>query len=875
MSPDGTGDAPPGAIALSARPPSVGDRRAIALASLAALLMLVVVSPFGEIPAAQAQVFVRVYQSVGLGAALVAAALLVGQLALQRSRAVRLLAGAYLFAGLTALANLLLMPAVTGVNAKQPHIATWLAVFWHLGFPIFLIAYALLDGRQDDAAPQTAGWTGIGRDVRRLATCTAASGLVMAGSLPWLPAVGELLPIAQARTLRAVVQTLLCLAAAGLLWYHARRSALNRWLLLVVALWACEGLLAAAFGTVGLGFGNYRARLFGMLATAVLPIVLLRENLRVYVRLVRLHQSAQAQLAEAETRTLTSSRDRDEALEALQRHVEALNVARREAESANRAKSAFLATMSHELRTPLNGVLGTVEVLQRSVLDEAQHEMVAMVRESALALQVLIDDILDVSGIEAGELRLEQRPMALAPVLERAIQVALPTARKHGIDLQLHADPGLPERVRSDARRLHQVLMHLVGNAIKFSVGTGRPGQVSLRASCDTEPVDPAWVTLEVEDNGIGIEPDRAEALFAPFIQADDTTTRRFGGSGLGLTLCRRLVTGMGGTITIRSTPGAGSCFRLRLPFERAPAVAETAEQAAAETAAAALPVAAARAAGDGAATAATAGAILVAEDNETNRRVLTRQLELLGYRAEVVDDGPQALQRWGEGGHALLLTDLHMPGMDGYALARAIRAQETDGRRRPIIALTANARPADLQRCLDVGMDGFITKPVMLERLRAALQQWLPPAAAPDGALQPQDASTPAADERPAIDLAVLATLVGDDAQVQRDILLEFQRCSLEDASALRAACADGAGAVGAALAHRLKSAARSVGAARLGALCETMERAGGGASADWLQAWMAGFDDEMMRVTQALARVLHAQGPDAAAAPTGQPLH
>ena len=555
-----------------------------------------------------------------------------------------------------------------------------------------------------------------------------------------------------------------------------------------------------------------------------------------------------AQLFSATTRDLRRSRAH------LRERTAELQRAREAAESASRAKSAFLAVMSHEIRTPMNGVLGTADMLARTPLSDQQASDVQVIRSSALSLLALIDDILDFSKIEAGRLELERVPVEVEALAQAVCETLHPVALTRGVDLLLYVNPALPAQVRSDATRLRQILFNLVGNAIKFSAGRPElPGKVSLRLERAVAG-DGDKLLILVRDNGIGIPPETQARIFGAFEQADAAISRQFAGTGLGLAIVKRLVTQMGGDIDVRSALGHGASFEVRLPMEpvadgtacqrprlagvdafvvgddeRSAVIAAYLEGTGASLHRVADVADAVRMAGtcampvvlhtvsddapaapgrppdaaatdhlgwvqivlgrrcrpavtgprtvtlDGhcvvgseltAAVASVAGlarpdalrvaaplppapggsgmastpepvgglTILVAEDDAVNQIVLARQLASMGHAADVAGNGTEALRLWRTGRYALLLTDLQMPGLDGYALVEAIRHAEAahgnqHGARMPILALTANAFPEDRARATAAGVDGFLTKPLLIDVLQAALRQWLPAA--------------------------------------------------------------------------------------------------------------------------------------------------
>jgi len=488
--------------------------------------------------------------------------------------------------------------------------------------------------------------------------------------------------------------------------------------------------------------------------------------------------------------------------------------------AASRAKSEFLANMSHEIRTPMNGVVGMVDILQQTELTAAQQRMVGTISDASLALLNILNDILDYSKIEAGKLAMESIPTHLREVVEGVAQLMVASSNGKLFDLSVFVSPSLPHWILCDPTRLRQVLLNLLGNAIKFTCNQeDRPARVLLHVEPFTLEDGRPGVQLRIIDNGIGISPESLPKLFQPFTQGDESTARRFGGTGLGLSISQRLAEMMDGRISVRSTLGEGSEFTVELPLqEAAPGRAPAAEPS----------LDGVRVAGTKAPTveeALLAGQlILLAEDNETNREVMLEQLRLLGYAAEVAEDGVAALEMWRSGRYALLLTDCHMPNMDGFELTAAIRRAEPDDTHLPIIAITANAMQGEAQRCLARGMDDYLSKPLRLNELRPMLAKWLPLA---DEAAQ-EIHEEPIPTLLAVWDAATLTRLVGDNPTMHRRLLERFLLSAQEQVAAIGAAATAGDTGTVADVAHKLKSAARTVGATLLGELCQEVESVG-----------------------------------------------
>ncbi|WP_310448049.1 ATP-binding protein [Thiobacillus sp.] len=665
----------------------------------------------------------------------------------------------------------------------------------------------------------------------------------------------------------------------------------------------------------------------------------------------------------------------------------ALRKAKEEADSANQAKSSFLAAMSHEIRTPMNGVVGMIEVLRHTPLNSEQEDLIKTIRDSAFGLLNIIDDILDFSKIEAGRLEIEHIPVDLGNVLEGIGDTLYPLVAKKGIQLLTYCDPALP-RVYGDPTRLRQILFNLGGNATKFTGNNpAMAGRIVIRIECAPSPVaGHIRVAMHVEDNGIGMSPETQSKLFRPFSQAENSTTRRFGGTGLGLTICRRLADMMGGQIELQSTEGKGSAFSVLLDLEPAPADPTTTrygltglsvpllcseprasiflEHYLAHAGATVWPVADSEAlslkAGELAArhaaqvividtmgdprigqmlresivddipgvplrfvfldrgqrrhprhegedglvidldaihrdkfllaVAAASGRvplemeqaahsseprrepmtvdeaealgqlILIAEDNPTNQKVLLHQLGVLGYAAEVAEDGRAALEKWRSGRYGMLLTDCHMPEMDGYELSLAIRAGQSDGQHLPIIAITADALKGADKQCFAAGMDDYLTKPIQLELLREKIRKWMPASKTPASAepIAP-DAAPPAEmaisgnapEDTSAVDTRTLIEMLGmDDPAMLADFYMDFLRTGERTLAEMQQAHLDLRSDEIGRLAHRLKSAARTVGAHALADCCQALEQAGKQADASAIDVQMGHFPELFSQV-------------------------
>lgn len=374
-----------------------------------------------------------------------------------------------------------------------------------------------------------------------------------------------------------------------------------------------------------------------------------------------------------------------------------LQIALSKAEAATKAKSDFLAVMSHEIRTPLNGIIGMTQLLAMTHLSDEQREYLSTVASSSDSLLILINDILDFSKIEAGKLELEHRSFNLLHEIKSIFQLYQVVAQQQGLHFTLEITETLPKQVLGDSLRFRQILSNLISNALKFTI----TGEVSIHIRHDIFASDKVRLFIDVRDTGIGIASEKVNKLFQSFSQVDSSTTRQFGGTGLGLVICERLVKAMHGVITVRSQPQKGSCFsfNIELDLDTEP----TAELLAKIPT---MPVIS------------STMKILVVDDSHINRRVALRLLEKLNIHADAANSGFEALDRVQTETYDVILMDMQMPEMDGLETTQKIRQLHLT--KRPfIIALTANAFDSDRERCLQAGMDEFLTKPFVFEDLQ------------------------------------------------------------------------------------------------------------------------------------------------------------
>ncbi|MES2126545.1 MAG: MASE4 domain-containing protein [Pseudomonadota bacterium] len=669
------------------------DGRARTLAKavgLASLLVFLALAPFTKTPLPALSAFIPIYESALLLNDLITAVMLFGHFLILKSRATLVLACAYLFTAVLIIPHALAFPGLfsaTGWIGAGSQSTAWLYVFWHVGFPVCVIAYAILNRRPP--APLA--------NAPRAALLAIGAVLASAAAATFLCTVGhDLLPpilVAGTYSLAGHVSlstTWLCSAAAlVVLWRLSTRSTLDLWLMVVLGAWLCDIGLSAVLNGGRYDLGWYAGRIFGLLAASYVLIVLLLESNKLFARLTVAHEQA------------------------VQRNAE-LQEARRYAEQANQAKSAFLSSMSHELRTPLNAILGFAQILASDklpVTPEKRQEFNGHIYKAGKHLLVLINEVLDLAKIESGTLALSPEPVGLAELMEECRVMMAPLAERHALRLEVIVAAGW--HVQADRTRLKQVLLNLLSNAVKYN---RRGGSVSV--VCEALPDQ--RLRISIRDEGEGLDAAQMEQLFQPFNRLGREGSD-IEGTGIGLTVTKRLMELMGGSIGASSVVGQGSVFWLDLQIARAVQIVPLATPAYVMD--------------TGLGAARQLRTLLYVEDNPANQALVREMIAMRpDLRLLTAPDAALGIELARAHRPDLILMDIHLPGMSGTEAAAILR-QDPQLAHIPVIALSANAMPHDVAKGMRAGFFHYLTKPINVEEFFIVLDRALasPRAADPE----------------------------------------------------------------------------------------------------------------------------------------------
>jgi signal transduction histidine kinase/HPt (histidine-containing phosphotransfer) domain-containing protein/ActR/RegA family two-component response regulator len=483
---------------------------------------------------------------------------------------------------------------------------------------------------------------------------------------------------------------------------------------------------------------------------------------------------------------------------------------------AARLKSEFLANMSHEIRTPMNGVLGMIELLARSPLDEKQHRFLSTLQTSAGGLMSVLNDILDFSKIEAGKMELREENCGVRLLVDEVTELFAARSELRGVHIIAKVEHDVPSQVEADTERVRQVLSNLVGNAVKFT----ESGSITVHASVEENKGQLFQLRFEVIDTGIGIDPALQGKLFEAFSQVDGSLTRKHGGTGLGLAICKQLVALMKGRMGVSSEPGRGSTFWFVLPLRRLESTGSLEQPSALSTRPLALPPSSK----DGASR-----KILVAEDNPINQEVIRQVLSELGYEAFSVENGLEALTALEQEAYPMLLMDCQMPELDGYGAAREIRRREAGARHIPLIAVTAHAFEGEREKALSAGMDDYVTKPISAAVLSEVIQRWWPKSLS----RQPESGGCLTSKAVAGVSVEPVARVLDPSVRRSPAVAKIFLQHVPEQIVSIGQALETRNEAALKAASHKLKGSCLAVGVPRMAELCGALEAGQGDAAA------------------------------------------
>jgi len=713
---DRTAREPPAAI-LSTAPAGPLERRTALAMLLVSLVLFVAMALFAKTPLTPVWAFIPIYETALVFGDLMTALLLLGQYRIARTPGLLVLSSGYFFTAFIAIAHALSFPglfAPQGLLGGDAQTTAWIYMFWHAGFPLFVIVYALPARESTDAGEPRSNGRGLGAVVFALVAAAVLAALATVNSA-WLPAIMEGNHYTGAMKLVVGSVWLASVAAVWVLWRRRPHSVIDLWMLVVMSAWTFDIGLSAVLNAGRFDVGFYGGRIYGLLAASFVLVMLVAENGTLYARLMKAHEREQRKANDARQ---------------LSAQLEGANLAlaeqNRQLEEASRLKSEFLSSMSHELRTPLNAVIGFSEVMKDGLagpLTPQQGDYVGHIFQSGQHLLALINDILDLSKIEAGKVEVDFERVDLQALLDES--VALLADKANAARVRLRLEPGTPQGVfLADKRRLRQIVFNLLSNAIKFTPSDGEvtvharlvdraaaqnalPGfGVGMRMALPASDFQ-HFVELSVVDTGIGIDPEDARRLFMPFTQIASQLTKRVEGTGLGLAMVRRLAELHGGTVAVTSQAGHGSCFTVWLPWRGAQPEARPT-----------LPTSSAIAVD--APRAGSRRLALVVEDDDEAAALMGLQLESEGFDVHTVASAEAALSLTGSLRPDLITVDILLPGMDGWDFIARLRDLPAWADI-PVVVVSVMA---DHRRGFSLGASLVLQKPVSRQALARGLER-------------------------------------------------------------------------------------------------------------------------------------------------------